>query len=206
MGGRVKPGWALVVLVLGWWLFGNEEPDQTPTLSGIGETFLLNPPPTAKPSPAINPLPLPKPKVRHNGEVNPRNLYSKTAARVRKYPTTNSPIVATLPKGQQVKVFGRDGEWFRISAIGITGWVRNDLLEPAGRSQNVLPPTASATSPLLVRPAKEPSPGRRRGDRPVRDRYVGTCDCPYDVMRNGRLCGGRSAYSRPGGREPVCYE
>ncbi|RWK45425.1 MAG: SH3 domain-containing protein, partial [Mesorhizobium sp.] len=31
----------------------------------------------------------------------------------------------------------------------------------------------------------------------------GRCDCPYDLMRNGRLCGGRSAYSKPGGRSPV---
>jgi hypothetical protein len=24
-------------------------------------------------------------------------------------------------------------------------------------------------------------------------------------MRNGRACGGRSAYSRPGGASPLCY-
>lgn len=36
--------------------------------------------------------------------------------------------------------------------------------------------------------------------------YPGTCPCPYNVMRNGRACGGRSAYSRPGGYSPVCYE
>ena len=24
-------------------------------------------------------------------------------------------------------------------------------------------------------------------------------------MRNGRACGGRSAYSRPGGAAPLCY-
>ena len=24
-------------------------------------------------------------------------------------------------------------------------------------------------------------------------------------MRNGRRCGGNSAYSRPGGAEPLCY-
>lgn len=31
------------------------------------------------------------------------------------------------------------------------------------------------------------------------------CACPDDTMRNGRACGGRSAYSRPGGAAPVCY-
>jgi hypothetical protein len=35
--------------------------------------------------------------------------------------------------------------------------------------------------------------------------YPGACPCPYSVMRNGRSCGGRSAYSRPGGYAPTCY-
>lgn len=35
--------------------------------------------------------------------------------------------------------------------------------------------------------------------------YAGPCPCPYSVMRNGRSCGGRSAYSRPGGAAPICY-
>jgi hypothetical protein len=41
-----------------------------------------------------------------------------------------------------------------------------------------------------------------------RDQYYATghpCACPDDLMRNGRACGGRSAYSRPGGAEPLCY-
>ena len=31
------------------------------------------------------------------------------------------------------------------------------------------------------------------------------CACPYNSMRNGRSCGDRSAYSRPGGASPLCY-
>lgn len=31
------------------------------------------------------------------------------------------------------------------------------------------------------------------------------CACPFDLMRNGRECGGVSAYSRPGGASPLCY-
>lgn len=31
------------------------------------------------------------------------------------------------------------------------------------------------------------------------------CACPYNSMRNGAACGGRSAYSRPGGASPLCY-
>src|ERR1700761_2010117 len=31
------------------------------------------------------------------------------------------------------------------------------------------------------------------------------CACPEDLARNGSRCGGRSAWSRPGGAEPKCY-
>ena len=30
------------------------------------------------------------------------------------------------------------------------------------------------------------------------------CACPDDLMRNGRRCGGNSAYVRPGGAQPLC--
>lgn len=41
-----------------------------------------------------------------------------------------------------------------------------------------------------------------------RNSYYATgrpCACPYDSARNGSSCGGRSAYSRPGGAMPKCY-
>jgi len=36
--------------------------------------------------------------------------------------------------------------------------------------------------------------------------YSGSCPCPYNRDRGGRRCGGRSAYSRPGGASPLCYD
>lgn len=35
--------------------------------------------------------------------------------------------------------------------------------------------------------------------------YPGNCPCPYNTDRAGRACGRRSAYSRPGGYSPLCY-
>jgi len=35
--------------------------------------------------------------------------------------------------------------------------------------------------------------------------YPGNCPCPFNTMRNGRRCGGNSAWSKPGGRSPLCY-
>jgi hypothetical protein len=31
------------------------------------------------------------------------------------------------------------------------------------------------------------------------------CACPNDTARNGSSCGGRSAWSKPGGAKPVCF-
>lgn len=36
--------------------------------------------------------------------------------------------------------------------------------------------------------------------------YRGNCPCPYKRDRAGHRCGARSAYSRPGGASPICYE
>jgi hypothetical protein len=40
-------------------------------------------------------------------------------------------------------------------------------------------------------------------------RYQATghpCACPYNPARNGSQCGRRSAYSRPGGASPLCFD
>ncbi|WP_028694761.1 hypothetical protein [Pseudomonas cremoricolorata] len=35
--------------------------------------------------------------------------------------------------------------------------------------------------------------------------YPGPCACPYNRARNGSSCGRRSAYSRAGGYDTLCY-
>lgn len=35
--------------------------------------------------------------------------------------------------------------------------------------------------------------------------YPGPCACPYNHARNGSSCGRRSAYSRAGGYNTLCY-
>jgi hypothetical protein len=35
--------------------------------------------------------------------------------------------------------------------------------------------------------------------------YPRNCPCPYSVARDGSSCGARSAYSKPGGYDPICY-
>ena len=36
--------------------------------------------------------------------------------------------------------------------------------------------------------------------------YPGNCPCPYNATRNGSSFGRRSAYSKPGGYAPICYQ
>jgi hypothetical protein len=38
------------------------------------------------------------------------------------------------------------------------------------------------------------------------EQYPGNCPCPYNTASNGSICGKRSAYSRPGGYAPICYD
>ena len=35
--------------------------------------------------------------------------------------------------------------------------------------------------------------------------YPGPCPCPENRNRSGALCGKNSAYSKPGGSQPLCY-
>lgn len=67
---------------------------------------------------------------------------------------------------------------------------------------------------LMVLTAASPSAGgQSMSDAQVRQAiirqsiasYSGSCPCPYNTTRNGSRCGGRSAYSRPGGEAPFCY-
>lgn len=66
---------------------------------------------------------------------------------------------------------------------------------------------------LLAAGAVAAKEAGRLSDSQIRDRivaesrasYPGNCPCPYDTDRAGRKCGARSAWSKPGGRSPICY-
>jgi hypothetical protein len=100
--------------------------------------------------------------------------------------------------------------------------VTSPLDAPAVPSPRPSPPPPTANgSPAPARPSTQQSDAKRKGEvalaaaviaaiivQASRDRYYATghlCACPEDLMRNGKLCGGRSAYSRPGGAAPLCY-
>ena len=73
----------------------------------------------------------------------------------------------------------------------------SEAYAPAKRLEEIEPPRGPQLSDLAI--AALIVKGRRAS-------YSGNCACPDNVDRAGRRCGGRSAYSRPGGRSPLCFE
>ncbi|TCU17893.1 SH3 domain-containing protein [Rhizobium sullae] len=130
-----------------------------------------------------------------------RIVYSTVKLRMREGPGPSFPTITTLDKGARLEVLATDGQWLRVTASLNSGWVHGEFVSDGSVSIEK-PAIKQETAPArrLVRKTPE-----TRSGQPIRDSYVGTCDCPYDLMSNGRRCGGRSAYSRPGGRSPQCY-
>ncbi len=71
----------------------------------------------------------------------------------------------------------------------------------AASTKSVKKPSTPTTTP---KPTPKPEP-EIKAHTPVRNAVSGSCECPYDTDKRGRSCGGRSAYSRPGGDAPKCY-
>ncbi|MBA8862481.1 hypothetical protein FHW19_004227 [Ochrobactrum anthropi] len=131
-----------------------------------------------------------------------KGLYSTTKVNMRSEPSLTARVITVIDRGRRVQVMNYRSGWFSVTYGNRTGWISELYL-----AENPPPVTQKLVSvPRIMEPpaATRLAPTRRSG-QPVRSPYIGTCDCPYDVMRNGRSCGGRSAYSRPGGRSPVCY-
>ena len=96
------------------------------------------------------------------------------------------------------------------------------LFYVAAFSGAATPPTGSEPAPFVVAQIPTKSNEPRGTGQPAdlsassiaglivlesRNAYYATghpCACPDDLMRNGRRCGGNSAYIRPGGAHPLC--
>lgn len=202
MVSQQRIGWGIAVFcAIGWVLSSIDarSPPPAPTAVPAATTTAA---PQAQPSNSS--IAYAKPDAVAAQKPNPatlvRWLYTTKKVRVRVAPDTGSRIITTLPLGDLVQTNGQQGDWYNVTVSARIGWIHGDYLSEAK------PVELTSTTP--VAPAAASDDGNvsehASGD-PVRDALVGRCDCPYDLMRNGRLCGGRSAYSKPGGRSPVCY-
>lgn len=195
-------GWIIIGIVALAWCAPRDkghENARPPTNPASAPQPLLAQPPrnTDSSTPSLEPASPPKASPPAASEA----LYATTNLNIRSAPSTSAAVLGQVPKGASVRSLEQQGAWHRVAYGGQTGWAYGEYLNPS-------PPT----DPEPERPLRAPSPlpaaptTRAFSGKPVRSPYVGTCDCPYDLKRNGARCGGSSAYSRPGGREPECYE
>jgi len=127
---------------------------------------------------------------------------------VRSGPGTSFRALTQLSYGTKVAVISTNpGGWSEITfRNGTTGWMFQKYLSPdvpnasrAATQQTPRQRTVSAPSGAEVRQAKNIL------IRQSVAAYQGSCACPYNSDRAGRRCGGRSAWSKPGGYAPICY-
>ncbi len=159
---------------------------------------------------------IPKPQ---KPSARPETLRTTEKVRLRKEASTSSDVVATLKGGLSVASISAEGKWRKVSVDGMVGWVHSDYLKSAGKPA---PEVAVVTTAPVVgevprpkenitsKPATAAIPVSTPSDkslwgamRPARAPQEGDCQCPYDVMLNGKQCGDRSAYAKGKGGE--CY-
>lgn len=191
-------GWLVAgALAVGWWSSGPDDPDRPVERQNIARPSISPAPP-----PPSTQVRLPAPSVavpRSAPSVSLSTMYATTRVRIRQQPSTDALVVGALDGGQRVDAGQLVGQWRPVRLGAVEGWVHGDYLA------HQAPPAAFLAPVRPSAPVAPSAPRQARSGEPLRDPYVGTCDCPYDLMRNGRRCGGNSAYSKPGGRSPVCY-
>jgi hypothetical protein len=116
---------------------------------------------------------------------------------LRENPSANSRLIGYGLVGDKVEILEYTDRWYRVRfpGSGAIGWISAEFV---GTDE-----APESPSPVeFPTPEESPTPQIRV---PLREPVTGSCQCPYDLTSNGRECGGRSAYSKPGGEEPKCY-
>lgn len=155
----------------------------------------------------------PKPGIqpRERAPVRPMSMSTSANVRLRSSQAADAPVLATLGKGTAVEVVSSDGDRLQVNvpSLNVTGWVHKSYLTESSATARPAPALAATEQappkPQASATKETPKPSKPAPGTPIRAPVKGSCDCPYDYARNGSRCGGRSAYSRPGGREPMCF-
>lgn len=219
MGRKTSGGWLILGLIgLGLFKCGDTKTPTPPSTA-------YSPPPSvtqtapiqaAYSPPPTQPLTAPRSTfaepTTHRGEpaaqAKPikRSLYVKgKEVPLREAPDAKAKIINRLPNGMEVGELSRREGWVEIRhpISAAEGWVS------ARRLSDAAPQAEEQPKPKR----KEPAGIEVLSDAAIIAKlialdaasYSGNCRCPENTDRAGRRCGARSAYSKPGGREPLCY-
>lgn len=215
----MKRFWWVGAAILIWivWIISSGPAERSrPTQSVASPSVVVEQGPTVpQPSsvPAPSPTPAPSPVPTDDGSSE-RGASADTATyrfvsgdrvRIRSGPNTSSSIMGHLNRGDRVRYLRSSGDWSEVvSSLG-RGWMSSQYLSVER------PSVEPAPVPEQARRVAAPTNREIREARAAIIRqsiagYPGSCPCPYNTDRAGRRCGGRSAWSRPGGYSPICYD
>lgn len=193
------------------------EPDRSPKRVQVSEPpprsaadsaplLLSAPSPTASPSDSVPPKTARQAPEAARAPSYETRWVSVQRLNVRRGPSTSAALVTALSSRTRFTVIDRRGGWVLLSlGNGSEGWVaeRYTSTTPPGprpvASREHVPQSTSARNVPNLDELKDEIIRRSIAN------YSGNCPCPYNSDRAGRRCGGRSAYSRPGGQTPICY-
>lgn len=202
MARRTKTtGWLVLgVILIGAWsqLTGWHEPE---------------PRGSAEPAPLVRTAPSPQkpvsppaevPANRSAGDLRP-GYVDATSLNVRARPDAGAEVLLQVPRGTKIIPLSKSGDWLEVPLNnGTSGWVSSRYVV---QQQPAAPRPTTPRAPAA--PIKAPSYNRAEVVQAIIDQSIratgGNCPCPYNRDRAGRRCGGRSAYSRPGGAAPICF-
>lgn len=195
MGRQEKIGWAIAaVCAVGWWLSPTKLPI-TPSSSSVTMPSEAQAPSSVSIQPSNTSIAYRKPDI---SRPKVQWLYTTANVRVRAAPNTSAPVLETLALGELIQTNSLENGWYNVTVSARNGWIHENYL--ATDKPVSLTSGTPASRPNSVRSVE---PGSMKG-QPVRDPYVGKCDCPYDLMADGSICGERSTYTRSG-ESPGCY-
>jgi hypothetical protein len=122
---------------------------------------------------------------------------------VRDAPSLEGKSLGQLVEGTVVNQIAQADGWSQIQTPLGQGWMATRFLSDEMPSKVVqVEPRRIVATPS----SSEITAARAELIRQSIASYPGSCPCPYNVDRAGRRCGGRSAWSKPGGYSPICYE
>jgi hypothetical protein len=144
-------------------------------------------------------------------------FYTASRVRLREGVGTATRMITWLEAGEKVTVLEHSGKWRRVIVAGRKGWIHGDYLRLPDPDAPRPPALVAKSTPVEVKkpdlttsskplPApNNPLAGLLQSKRPARAAQRGDCQCPYDLMINGKQCGDRSAYVMRGQANGQCY-
>jgi len=115
------------------------------------------PVPKAEAAAPAAPILLEKPGIREETLFKP--AMTAAATNVRLAPSTQSKIIAVLPKGERVDKIGESGNWSKIKLpSGVDAWVFTDFLQPASAAPSPIPSAPTVAPPPVKTEASPPPP------------------------------------------------